>query len=147
MLCQETTGILKRAAEAKDKNQRAKIEEQRQLTIMEANTNLKETTYQNVKIPAGMAVSQVEGENTLEKGLFAIDKKGNEWVWIEVPKSIYTDATYTAANSNNNVTSSTDYTGIYKILNKMRELEDTIEFAKTKITFYLKIHIVGNRPI
>lgn len=36
---------------------------------------------------------------------------------------------------------------IYKILNKMRELEDTIEFAKTKITFYLKINIVGNRPI
>lgn len=29
----------------------------------------------------------------------------------------------------------------------MRELEDTIEFAKTKITFYLKINIVGNRTI
>lgn len=36
---------------------------------------------------------------------------------------------------------------IYKILNKMRELEDTIEFAKTKITFDLKINIIGNRPI
>lgn len=61
---------------------------------MEANTNFEETTYQNVKIPAGMAVSQVDGENTLEKGLVVIDKNGNEWVWIEVPKSIYNNTEY-----------------------------------------------------
>ena len=87
-------GILQRATEAKEKTQNANIEEQRQLTIMEAIINTEETTYKNVTIPAGMAVSQVEGENTLEKGLVAIDKNGNEWVWIEVPKSIYTKTEY-----------------------------------------------------
>ena len=80
-------GILTQAGKTKDKTQKATIEEQGQLTIMEAITNNEETTYKNVTIPEGMAVSQVEGENTLEKGLVAIDKKGNEWVWIEVPKT------------------------------------------------------------
>ena len=45
-----------------------------------------------VKIPAECAVSQVEGENIMEDGLVIIDINGNEWVWIEVPKSIYLTA-------------------------------------------------------
>ena len=35
-------------------------------------------------IPAGFAVSQVEGENTIADGLVIIDKNGNEFVWIPV---------------------------------------------------------------
>lgn len=38
-----------------------------------------------------------------------------------MPKSIFTNPTYTSANNNNNVTSSIDYDGIYKILNKYAE--------------------------
>lgn len=37
-----------------------------------------------VTIPAGFAVSQVEGENTIEEGLVIIDKSGNEFVWVPV---------------------------------------------------------------
>ena len=62
--------------------------------------------------------STIIENSTLETGLTVKDKNNNEWVWIEVPKTIYTDATYTVANGNKNVTSSTDYTGIYNILNK-----------------------------
>ena len=40
-----------------------------------------------VPIPAGFAVSGVEGENSVEDGLVIIDLEGNEFVWIEVPKS------------------------------------------------------------
>ncbi len=42
-----------------------------------------------------------EEHNTLEKGLVIKDENNNEWVWIEVPKSIY-----------RGTTTSTDYTDI-----------------------------------
>ena len=52
----------------------------------EAMTNLELTFYQDggnkVPIPAGFAVSQVEGENTVEDGLVIIDSEGNEFVWV-----------------------------------------------------------------
>ena len=64
----------------------------RKLKQAEAATHLEEYEYEDpsgekVTIPAKCAVSQVEGENTLENGLVIIDANGNEWVWIEVPKS------------------------------------------------------------
>ena len=34
----------------------------------------------------------MEGENTLEDGLVIIDVNGNEWVWIEVPEEITSEA-------------------------------------------------------
>ena len=68
----------------------------RRLTALEAATNLEDTTYtdnstgeeKTITIPAETAVSQVEGENTLKDGLVIIDKNGNEWVWIEVPRTV-----------------------------------------------------------
>ena len=60
-------------------------------------------------------------ESDLDKGITIKDSKNDEWVWIEVPKSIYTNSAYTVANNNTNVTSSTDYTGIYNVLNKYAE--------------------------
>ena len=89
-------GILTRANEAKTETEEAKEDELRKLTALEAATNLEDTTYidnstgeeKTITIPAETAVSQVEGENTLEDGLVIIDKNGNEWVWIEVPKNI-----------------------------------------------------------
>ena len=67
-----------------------------------------ETTYKDENgntavIPEGCKVSEKPGQNTIDEGLVIKDSKENEWVWIEVPKSIYTTAT-----------SSTDYANIEK---------------------------------
>lgn len=44
-------------------------------------------------IPQGFSVSQTPGENTIDEGLVVKDSNNNEWVWVEVPKSIYIAAT------------------------------------------------------
>ena len=83
-------GILNRATEASKKTNEAKDEEQRQFAMAEAAMNFENTTYvdpntkEEITIPAGFAVSQVEGENTVEDGLVIIDSNGNEFVWIPV---------------------------------------------------------------
>ena len=85
-------GILTRANEAKTETEEAKEDELRRLTALEAATNTENTTHtdnstgeeKTVTIPAGFAVSQVEGENTIKDGLVIIDSKGNEFVWVPV---------------------------------------------------------------
>ena len=77
-------GILAQAQNSKIKTEKAQEEELRKLTALEAATNIENTVYDGVTIPAGFAVSQVEGENTVEDGLVIIDKYGNEFVWIPV---------------------------------------------------------------
>ena len=102
-------GILKKVNEVSERTEKAKEEELRRLTAMEAATHFEEYEYiddssgKKVVIPAECAVSQVKGENTLKDGLVIIDSNGNEWVWIEVPNTIY----LTANNS-------TDYLNIEK---------------------------------
>lgn len=44
-------------------------------------------------IPIGFSVSETPGENIINEGLVVKDRNENEWVWIEVPKTIYTTAT------------------------------------------------------
>ena len=114
-------GILTRASDAKETTEQAKEDELRQLTAIEAATYLEEHEYEDpsgetIVIPAQCAVSQVEGENTLEYGLVIIDKNGNEWVWIEVPSIVMpegltfeTDEDYTTL-----ITSLKTYTQDYK---------------------------------
>lgn len=85
-------GLITKAQEAKEKTQIASEDELRNLTQLEALTHLEEYVYTDisgtkVNIPAQCAVSQVEGENTLQNGLVIIDSDGNEWVWIEVPRN------------------------------------------------------------
>ncbi len=80
-------GILTKAQTAKEKNDAAEKEETQKLLQAEANMNLEETEYNGVTIPAGMAPTRKEGESTVAEGLVAVDKNGNEWVWVEVPKS------------------------------------------------------------
>src|SRR5699024_8164170 len=85
-------GILTQANNAKENTEKAEEDELRKLTQAEAATYLEEHEYtdvsgETVTIPAKCAVSQVEGENTLGNGLVIIDANGNEWVWIEIPKS------------------------------------------------------------
>lgn len=75
--------------EAKTETEKAEEEELRRLTALEASTNLENHPYtdkngDSVTIPAGFAVSQVEGENTIVDGLVIIDKNGNEFVWVPV---------------------------------------------------------------
>ena len=87
-------GILTRATEASEKTEEAKEDELRRLTALEAAMNTEGTTHtdnsrnegvqETVPIPAGFAVSQVEGENTIANGLVIIDKNGNEFVWVPV---------------------------------------------------------------
>ena len=48
-------------------------------------------------------------EDDLSKGVVIKDSNGNEWTWIEVPKSIYTNTKY---NGGTAPTSSTDYAKI-----------------------------------
>ena len=90
-------GILTQANRAKSVTKEADIEERKKLAQAEANLNMEETEYTaedgTVKIPAGMAPTKIEGENAIKDGLVAVDKKGNSWVWIEVPKSITESAT------------------------------------------------------
>ena len=91
-------GILTKAQTAKEKNDTAEKEETQKLLQAEANMSFEETEYNGVTIPAGMAPTRKEGESTVNEGLVAVDKNGNEWVWIEVPKSIYTNPDYNGEN-------------------------------------------------
>ena len=85
-------GILNQANNAKSKTEEAKEDELRRLTQAEATTHLENYSYKGmyngkemtVTIPAGFAVSQVDGENTIDDGLVIIDSKGNEFVWVPV---------------------------------------------------------------
>lgn len=77
-------------------------------------------------IPKGFKVSKTKGQDSIEKGLVIQDDQENSYVWIAVPKSIYTDAKYTTDNDGNKVTSDTDYIGIYNILSDYAsEFRDT----------------------
>ena len=79
-------GIINQAQNAKNKSDKSEEKELRLLTAVKAGENLKMTFYQDegnkVPIPAGFAVSQVEGEDKVDKGLVIIDSDGNEFVWI-----------------------------------------------------------------
>ena len=83
-------GIITRANEAKQKTEEAEIQELRDLAQMEANTYLEQYEHTEtingktvtVPIPAGFAMSNIEGENSVKDGLVIIDTNGNEYVWI-----------------------------------------------------------------
>ena len=64
-----------------------------------------------ITIPKGFRVSMAPSMNTVENGFVVKDSKNNEWVWIEIPKTIYGDS----------VTYATDYEGIYNALNTYAE--------------------------
>ncbi len=59
----------------------------------EAYTKEIEYTDKNgdtVKIPEGSKISLAPTMNTVKTGLVIKDKKDNEWVWVEVPKTVFT---------------------------------------------------------
>lgn len=80
-------GIITQAKNGKQVTAEAEQTEKRQLTQVEASTHLENYDYTDAegntaKIPAGFAVSNVEGENLVSKGLVIIGLNGNEYVWI-----------------------------------------------------------------
>ena len=87
-------GILTQAQKAKETTEESAENEKRQLSQVEANTHLEAYNYTDAegntaKIPAGFAVSNVEGENLVSKGLVIIGSNGNEYVWIPCTKDSY----------------------------------------------------------
>ena len=87
-------GILNRAANAKEKTEIASIDEQRKLAQAEALMNTEKTTYKGLTLPEGFAPTKIEGEDSIDEGLVITDGYGNEYVWVEVPK---TDEVYKTA--------------------------------------------------
>ena len=82
-------GIITQAQRAAQETEQAQVEEQRQLAMLEATMNTENQPYTDkngdtATIPAGFAVSQIEGENTIDDGLVIIDANGNEFVWVPV---------------------------------------------------------------
>ena len=87
-------GILTQAQNSKQVTEEAAEQEKRKLSQAEASTHLEAYTYTDTegntaKIPAGFAVSNVEGENLVSKGLVIVGETGNEYVWIPCTKDTY----------------------------------------------------------
>ena len=87
-------GILTQAQNSKQVTEEAAEQEKRKLSQAEANTHLEAYTYTDTegntaKIPAGFAVSNVEAENLVSKGLVIIGSNGNEYVWIPCTEDTY----------------------------------------------------------
>ena len=84
-------GILTRAKEAKEKTELAQKEEEKNLENMENILN-NATNFSNINMkdtnPSGAMPENVTIlENDANKGIVIRDKNGNEWVWVEVPKT------------------------------------------------------------
>ena len=87
-------GILTQAQNSKQATEEAAEQEKRKLSQAEANTHLEAYEYTDAegntaKIPAGFAVSNVEGENLVSQGLVIVGETGNEYVWIPCTKDTY----------------------------------------------------------
>ena len=94
-------GILNRAAESKEKTEIANEDEQRKLAQAEALMNTEKTTYKGVTLPEGFAPTKIKGEDSIDDGLVITDGYGNEYVWVEVPTTIYDNTTYNNNGANN----------------------------------------------
>ena len=106
-------GILTQAQRAKNETEKTTIEEQRKMAQIEATMNTTKTQYNGVPVPTGCAPTRINGESEINEGLVIIDKNGNEWVWIEVPKSIYVNTSY---NGGTEPTGADDYEKIESVL-------------------------------
>ena len=116
-------GILTQAQNAKDRTAEAEEQEREDLDkqnqLIEnivaggngsgGNLTLPSTEDTKPFLPDGATVTN----NDLSAGVTIRDSKGNEWVWIEVPKSIYTNTEY---NGGTAPTSSEDYGKIESVM-------------------------------
>ena len=81
------TGIFEKVQEAKRKTEEENKEEQRKIAQMEALINKEKTTYKGNTIPEGFTPTKIEGEDSSNDGIVITDGYGNEYVWVEVPKT------------------------------------------------------------
>ena len=144
-------GILTKASDAKTETEEGKEDELRRLTALEAAINIEGTMHiekdtetgevkEEVKIPAGFAVSQVEGENSVENGLVIIDKNGNEFVWVQVDGILEEDGTIDDVVNNEKILlgrydfdssgTPSEYSGIY-IEENSRNTDDLLNYGNT----------------
>ena len=111
-------GILTQAQNAKNRTAEAEAQEREDLDkqneLISNAIGLPETSDTKPFLPEGATVTN----NDLNTGVTIKDSNGNEWVWIEVPKSIYTNTEY---NGGTAPTSSEDYEKIESVM---------IEYAK-----------------
>ena len=84
-------GILTKAKEAKEKTEQAQKEEEKTLSNMEnilGIYNFKNVNIENTN-PAGVVPeNSTVVEADANKGIVIKDKNNNEWVWVEVPKTV-----------------------------------------------------------
>ena len=80
--------ILNRASEAKEKTETASKDEQRKLAQAVALMNTEKTTYKGLTLPEGFAPTKIDGEDSFDDGLVITDGYGNEYVWVEVPRTV-----------------------------------------------------------
>ena len=114
-------GILNRAGEAKEKTETANKDEQRKLAQAEALMNTEKTTYKGLTLPEGFAPTKIEGEDSVDDGLVITDGYGNEYVWVEVPRSatVYPTAGINIAEFDNDTYTNIEkdlhtYTNVYR---------------------------------
>ena len=64
--------------------------------------NTEKTTYRGVTLPEGFAPTKIAGEDSIDDGLVITDGYGNEYVWVEVPKTteVYPTAGVNVTNFN-----------------------------------------------
>ena len=89
-------GLFAKAQEAKQRTENAQKEESEILENYLAQMNA--ITFKNVdktktNPEAAMPKGAVVVEGDANKGIVIKDSKGNEWVWVEVPKTVFTTAT------------------------------------------------------
>ena len=116
-------GILTRAKEAKEKTEQAQKKEEKTLSNMENILGIYK--FKNINIndtnPGGVVPeNSIVLESDANKGIVIKDKNNNEWVWVEVPKTVVfsgltidtttlTDENYTAMKDK-----LIEYVGIYR---------------------------------
>lgn len=81
------TRIFEKVQEAKRKTEEENKEEQRKIAQMEALINKEKTTYKGITIPEGFTPTKIEEEDSSDDGIVITDGYGNEYIWVEVPKT------------------------------------------------------------
>ena len=107
----EGGGIFQKTEEAGLQSSESTLLESKTISSLLAAANFEETTYKGVKIPAGFAPTEIDGEKTVDEGLVIIDSQGNEYVWIEVPND-GSGPDYTGVETNNVIDTGKIYTAL-----------------------------------
>ena len=82
-------GILTNASKSKIETENANKGELRKLAMIEASSNIENRQYidsngDKAIIPAGFAISSLEGEQLIDTGLVVLGEDGSEFVWVPV---------------------------------------------------------------